>query len=60
MSRNVRSEKAKQGRWGGRVLLILVGSLLLAALVWIGVELYGRAISPDLPPVQTETNPQPQ
>lgn len=41
--------KARQGRLGLPVLVILVVSLLLAMVVWWGVELYGTAIAPDEP-----------
>lgn len=34
-------EKARQGRRGFPVLLVLVFGLLLAAVVWWGVEVYG-------------------
>lgn len=34
-------EKARQGRRGVPVLLVLVFGLLLAAVVWWGVEVYG-------------------
>jgi len=42
-------EKARQGRLGRPVLLVLVVSLLLAMVVWWGVELYGTAIAPEEP-----------
>lgn len=41
--------KARQGRLGRPVLLVLVISLLLAMVVWWGVELYGDAIAPEEP-----------
>ncbi|WP_295808332.1 hypothetical protein [uncultured Nitratireductor sp.] len=34
-------EEARQGRRGFPVLMVLVCGLLLAALVWWGVEVYG-------------------
>ena len=52
MGKTVSQDRARQGHWGGRVLLILVLGLVLAAAVWIGVELYGQMIEPpgqDLP-----------
>lgn len=57
--KKIRSERVKQGRWGGHVLLILVGGLVLAMLVWGAVELYWAAIAPDAPPGQVDTTPQP-
>ena len=45
----IESEKAKQGRSGVRILMVLLGGLALAMLVWWGVETYGVAIAPDQP-----------
>lgn len=36
--------KARQGRWGHRVLLILIIALLLAMGAWWLAEIYGEAI----------------
>lgn len=36
--------KARQGRWGIQVLLVLVVGLALAGAVWLGLEFYGEAI----------------
>jgi hypothetical protein len=50
--KTISQERARQAHWGRRALLILVIGLLLAAAVWLGVELYGEAIDPpaaDLP-----------
>jgi len=58
MNRDVRPERAKQGRWGGQVLFVLLGGLALALLVWVVVEIYGSAISPDVQPGQVETSPE--
>ena len=41
--------KARQGRLGRPVLVVLVVSLLLAMAVWWGVERYGEAIAPEQP-----------
>ena len=52
MRRTVTEERARQGHWGHRTLMILVVGLVLAAAVWFGVELYGQMIEPpdaDLP-----------
>lgn len=43
----VSETKARQGRRGVRILVVLLVSLLLALLVWGGVEMYGDAIAPD-------------
>jgi hypothetical protein len=39
------SEKARQGRWGMRVFIILVCALILAGIAWFGVEIYGRHLA---------------
>lgn len=39
-------DKARQGRWGGRVLIVLVVALILAAIAWWVAEIYGGAIEP--------------
>lgn len=52
MRKTVTQERARQGNWGRRVLLVLMLGLVLAAAVWFGVELYGEMIEPpgaDLP-----------
>ena len=58
MKKTIPAQEARQGRWGLPVLVVLVASLLLAAVVWVGVEIYGST----LPTEQTETtqpgNPQ--
>lgn len=38
------ADKAKQGRRGVHVLLILAVGLALAGAVWLGLEFYGEAI----------------
>lgn len=45
--------KARQGRLGRPVLIVLVVSLILAMAVWWGVELYGTSIAPDETGVET-------
>jgi hypothetical protein len=37
------SEKARQGHWGRHVLLILIAALFLAAIAWLGAEIFGEA-----------------
>ncbi|MBO9102154.1 MULTISPECIES: hypothetical protein [unclassified Rhizobium] len=41
---------ARQGRIGTPVLLVLLGGLVLSAVVWAGVEMWGRHINPDKSP----------
>lgn len=43
--KKVPAEDARQGRKGVSVLVVLLCSLLLAVLVWVGVEAYGRITS---------------
>lgn len=45
----VPATKARQGRLGRRVLLVLVAALVLAAIAWWLAEIYGVAIEPDNP-----------
>lgn len=40
----VATEKARQGRWGWQILMVLVGGLMLAAIAWYGAEFFGEAI----------------
>ncbi len=41
----IRTNEARQGRKGTQILVVLVVGLALAAAVWLGVELYGEAIT---------------
>jgi hypothetical protein len=47
--KTIKSEKAKQGRWGVPLLVILVIGMLLALVVWGGVEIYGEKIAQPQP-----------
>jgi len=47
MPKIIPTNKARQGNRGWQVLLVLVGALILAAIVWGGVELYGESIDQD-------------
>lgn len=49
MTKIIDKNRARQGRSGWQVLVVLVCALALAALVWWGVGLYGEAIAPDDP-----------
>ena len=44
MSKTIPTDRARQGRWGNHVLLVLVAGLVLAGAVWLGLEFYGEAI----------------
>lgn len=39
--------KARQGRWGTHVFVVLVVGLALAGAVWLGLEFFGEAIDTD-------------
>jgi hypothetical protein len=47
LPKTIRTEKARQGNRGRQVLLVLICGLVLAGLVWVVVEIYGQAISPE-------------
>ena len=42
----VTSTEARQGGWGVRILIVLIVGIILAMVVWWGVEIYGGAIEP--------------
>lgn len=42
MPKTLRTDKARQGRRGFPVFIVLVCGLLLAMAVWWGVEIYGE------------------
>jgi hypothetical protein len=42
VERELPARKAKQGRSGRRVLMVLVAALVLAFIVWIPVEIWGN------------------
>ncbi len=44
MAEKISATDARQGRRGTQVLYVLIFALVLVALAWIGVELYGEAI----------------
>lgn len=44
MAERIPANRARQGRWGTQVLLVLVIALALAGAVWLGLEFYGEAI----------------
>lgn len=57
MPKIVPEQKARQGRWGVRVLLVLVAGLVLALIAWGGAEYYGRSIDNSPPAAGGEANP---
>ena len=54
MTKIVPEERARQGRWGRHLLIILVAALLLLAVGWFAVEMYGESI--DGQPTQLQTS----
>lgn len=57
MPRTVGTDKARQGRRGSPVLLVLVAALVLTAVAWGIAEIFGEATDPEgTTPVQTETS----
>jgi len=48
----ISSLKARQGRMGYRILTVLIAALVLAFLVWIPVEIWGRKEANDVAPQQ--------
>lgn len=56
MSKIIPEEKARQGRRGVRVLLVLGAALVLAMIAWAGAEFYGQSID-NSPPAAETINP---
>lgn len=54
MAKEITPQKARQGRRGTRVLLILIVGIILALLAWWGVEVYGEHLAKQSP--ATEQN----
>jgi hypothetical protein len=50
MTKIIPEEKAKQGRSGRHVLMVLVAALLLAMAAWAAVEIWGEQI--DTPAIE--------
>lgn len=63
MVKEIPERKARQGRTGSPVLMVLLGGLALALLAWGAVEIYGWMIAPEQPsgdpslPVTEESAP---
>lgn len=49
MNEPLEPNKARQGRRGPQVLIVLICALILAFVVWWAVGLYGSAIEPEDP-----------
>ncbi|MGL4197666.1 MAG: hypothetical protein ACRCSX_07885 [Allorhizobium sp.] len=53
----VTATEARQGFRGKPVLIVLLGGLILAMLVWIPAEWWGNSIAPNEPQQQTAPSP---
>ena len=49
MTKIVDHNKARPGRSGAQLLVILISALVLAMIVWAGVGMFGQAIEPANP-----------
>ncbi|MEO3389260.1 hypothetical protein [Mesorhizobium sp. CAU 1741] len=58
MTKTIDKNKARQGRSGWQVLVVLVCALILAMVVWWGVGIFGSTIEPE-DPVGGEPTEQP-
>jgi len=43
--KDIPPQKARQGKKGRPVLIVLISSLIIVGLVWLGAEIYGSTIS---------------
>lgn len=59
MEKKIEANKARQGPPGRPVLIVLIAALILAAIVWFGVGMFGSAIEPS-DPVGGQPTEQPQ
>lgn len=57
MRKTIQTDKARQGRWGSQVLVVLVAALALAAGAWAIAEFYGEAIDPQNPGQAEQSKP---
>lgn len=46
MEKTISTDKARQGKKGVPVLKVLIGALVLVAIVWGGLEIWGSNIAP--------------
>ncbi|WP_442582252.1 hypothetical protein ACSBOB_10025 [Mesorhizobium sp. ASY16-5R] len=44
MQKTIPTDKARQAGWGRPVLVVLIAGLLLAMVVWAGLEIWGEKI----------------
>jgi hypothetical protein len=60
MEKRVGTDKARQGKRGGPVLIVLISALVLLALGWFAVEMFGESIDnpvDNAPATPTQTEP---
>ena len=50
----IEPEKARQGRWGWHMLMVLIVGLVLAVIAWMGLEFYGERIDRPEPAEQSQ------
>lgn len=59
MPNKLPEKKARQGRLGLPVLLVLVAALVLAMIAWWGAEIYAYIIEPDYTVGEPDAVPEP-
>ncbi|GLS30588.1 hypothetical protein SAMN04488498_10395 [Mesorhizobium albiziae] len=57
MTKTIPTDKARQGRWGSQVLVVLIAALVLAAGAWAIAEIYGEATDPQNPGQAEQVEP---
>ena len=60
MEKRVDTDRARQGKKGSPVLIVLIAALVLLALGWFAVEMFGESIDTEVdnqPAVPTQTEP---
>ncbi|MBI1621413.1 hypothetical protein [Aquamicrobium zhengzhouense] len=55
MEKKIDGNRARQGRSGWPVLVVLICALILVAIGWWAVEIYGESIEPENPIGETPT-----
>ncbi len=55
MTKTIDKNRARQGRDGTRVLIVLVCALILTALVWAVLHLFSDTIAPEPPAASAPT-----
>jgi hypothetical protein len=58
--RKIATDKARQGKSGRPVLMVLISALVLVAIAWFAAEMFGQSIDPEpdnAPAPSTQTEP---